>query len=81
MIEGDPHRMSLWYPLLECLNKGYLGGKAGICLWMSLGSSLICHVRKINLIKRNIVCLDKDNGGLVVRMIRELNLAILEKWC
>lgn len=46
---------------------------------MSLGSSLICHVRKINLIKRNIVCLDKDNGGLVVRMIRELNLAILEK--
>jgi len=28
LIEGDPRRMSLWYPLLECLNKGYLGGKA-----------------------------------------------------
>ncbi|PNY13834.1 cysteine-rich receptor-like protein kinase [Trifolium pratense] len=37
-------------------------------------------IRKINWVKWDKVCLDRDGGGLGVRRIREFNLSLLGKW-
>jgi hypothetical protein len=39
------------------------------------------QTRKINWVKWDKVCQNKENGGLGVRRVREFNLSLLGKWC
>jgi len=38
------------------------------------------EIRKINWIKYDVVCLDKEVGGVEVRRMREFNISLLDKW-
>jgi hypothetical protein len=61
--------------------------KALTCIISSLESLFKCflkgggeEIRKINWIKRDIVCLDKEAGGFWVRRIWMFNTALFGKW-